>query len=98
MERLRVGGHQRAGPTQIHALHCQTVPEHYRQDLKGLGDYMGWVGLGGYYHWKLSELGQLSACPHLQGKPVPDGPIGQPSGQPVHRPAQTGASASGASG
>ena len=49
------------------------------RDLKGLGDYMGWVGLCGYYHWKLSELGQLSACPHLQGQPVPDGPIGRPS-------------------
>ena len=44
--------------------------------LEGLGDYMGWVGCGGYYHWKLSELGQLSACPCLQGQPVPDGPIG----------------------
>ena len=59
---------------------------------------MGWVGLGSYYHWKLSELGQLSACPHLQGQPVPDGPIGRPSGRPLHKPAQTGASASGASG
>ena len=68
------------------------------RDLKGLSDYMGWVGLGSYYHWKLSELGQLRACPHLQGQPVPDGPIGQPSGRPLHKPAQTGASASGASG
>ena len=68
------------------------------RDLKGISDYMGWVGLGGYYHWKLSELGQLSACPCLQGKPVPDGPIGRPSGQPLCRPAQTGASASRASG
>ena len=69
------------------------------RDLRGLGDFMGWVGLGGYYHWKLSELGQLSACPRLQGQPVPDGPIAQPSGQPhPRRPAQTGALASGASG
>ena len=68
------------------------------RDLKDLGDYMGWVGLGSYYHWKLSELGQLSACPHLQGLPVPDGPIGRLSGQPLCRPAQTGALASGASG
>ena len=45
------------------------------RDLKGLCDFMGWVGLSGYYHWKLSELGQLSACPHLQGQPVPDRPI-----------------------
>ena len=50
------------------------------RDLKGLGDFMGWVGLGGYYHWKLSQLGQLHACPCLQGQLVPDGPIAQPSG------------------
>ena len=69
------------------------------RDLKGLGDFMGWVGISGYYHWKLSELGQLSACPCLQGQPVPDGPIAQPSGRPhPRRPAQTGASATGASG
>ena len=69
------------------------------RDLKGLGDFMGWVGLGGYYHWKLSELGQLSACPRLQGQPVPDRLIARPSGRPhPRRPVQTGASASGASG
>ena len=50
------------------------------RDLKSLSDFMGWVGIGGYYHWKLLELGQLSACPCLQGQLVPDGPIAQPSG------------------
>ena len=50
------------------------------RDLKGLSDYTGWVGIGGYYHWKLLELGQLSACPCLQGQPVPDGPLARPSG------------------
>ena len=50
------------------------------RDLKGLGDFMGWVGLGGYYHWKLLQLGQLQACPCLQGQPVPNGPIARPSG------------------
>ena len=69
------------------------------RDLKGLSDFMGWVGIGNYYHWKLSELGQLSACPHLQGQPVPDGPIARPSGRPhPRRPTQTGASAIGAPG
>ena len=52
------------------------------RDLKGLSDFMGWVGLGSYYHWKLSQLGQLSTCPHLQGQPVPDGPIARPSRRP----------------
>ena len=68
------------------------------RDLSGLGDYMGWVGRGGYYHWKLSELGQLGACPHLQGQLVPDGSIGQLSGRPLRRSAQAGASTSGTSG
>ena len=69
------------------------------RDLKGLSDFMGWVGLGGYYHWKLSQLGQLSACPCLQGQPVPDGPIARPSGRPHPcRPTQTGTSATGALG
>ena len=47
------------------------------RDLKDLGNFMGWgwVGLGDYYHWKLSHLGLLSTCPCLQGPPVPDGPI-----------------------
>ena len=49
------------------------------RDLKGLGDFMGWVGLGGYYHWKLSQLGQLNTCPCLQGQLVPDRPIAPPS-------------------
>ena len=27
------------------------------RDLKGLGDYTDWMGIGGYYHWKLAQLG-----------------------------------------
>ena len=69
------------------------------RDLKGLGDFTGWVGLRGYYHWKLSQLGQLHACPHLQGQPVPDRPIAQPSGRPhPRRSTQTGTPATGTSG
>ena len=67
--------------------------------LKGLGDFTGWVGLGGYYHWKLSQLGQFHACPCLQGQPVPDGPIAQPSRRPhPRRLTQNGTPATGASG
>ena len=43
------------------------------KDLKGLNDLTGWIGLGGYYHWKLAQLGQLQACPRLQGHLVPKG-------------------------
>ena len=49
------------------------------KDLQGLSDFTGWIGLGGYYHWKLAQLGQLQACPHLQGQPVPKGPMAWPS-------------------
>ena len=45
------------------------------KDLKGLSEFTGWIGLEGYYHWKLAQLGQLQACPHLQGHPVPNGPV-----------------------
>ena len=69
------------------------------KDLKGLSDFTGWIGLRGYYHWKLAQLGQLQACPHLQGHPVPKGPIAQPSGRPHPQMlTQTGTLATGASG
>ena len=69
------------------------------KDLKGLSDFTGWIGLGGYYHWKLAQLGQLQACPHLQGQLVPKGPMAQPSGRPhPQRSTQTGTQATGASG
>ena len=69
------------------------------KDLKGLSDFTGWVGLRGYYHWKLAQLGQLQACPHLQGQPVPKGPVAQPCRQPhPQRSTQTGTQATGASG
>ena len=69
------------------------------KDLKGLSDFTGWIGLGGYYHWKLAQLGQLQACPCLQGHLVPKGPVARPSSQPhLQRSTQTGTLATGASG
>ena len=69
------------------------------KDLQGLSDFTGWIGLGGYYHWKLAQLGQLQACPRLQGHLVPNGPVAQPSGRPhPWRSTQTGTPATGASG
>ena len=44
-------------------------------------------------------MGQLQACPHLQGHPVPKGPLARPSGRPhLQRSTQTGTPATGASG
>ena len=69
------------------------------KDLQGLSDFTGWIGLGGYYHWKLAQLGQLQACPRLQGQLVPKGPMARPSGRPhPQRSTQTGTQATGASG
>ena len=50
------------------------------KDLQGLSRFTGWIRLGGYYHWKVAQLGLLHACPRLQGQPVPKGLVAQPSG------------------
>ena len=50
------------------------------KDLQGLSRFTGWISLGGYYHWKVAQLGLLHACPCLQGQPVPRGPMAYPSG------------------
>ena len=49
------------------------------KDLQGLSEFTGWIGLRGYYHWKVAQLGLLQACPHLQGQLVPKGPLARPS-------------------
>ena len=58
------------------------------KDLQGLSQFTGWIGLGGYYHWKVAQQGLLHTIPCLQGQPVPQGPIPHPSGQP-HPPRST---------
>ena len=50
------------------------------KDLQGLSQFTGWISLGGYYHWKVAQQGLLHGIPHLQGQPVPMGPIAHPSG------------------
>ena len=74
----RVDGHQRTDPTPVHAM-ADLFKEVKGKDLQGLSGFMGWIGIGGYYHWKVAQLGLLYACPHLQGQPVPKGPMARPS-------------------
>ena len=50
------------------------------KDLQGLSQFTGWIGLGGYYHWKVAQQGLLHVIPRLKGQPVPKGPIPCPSG------------------
>ena len=69
------------------------------KDLQGLSRFTGWISLGGYYHWIVAQLGLLHACPHLQGQPVPRGPMTHPNGRPHPlRSTQTETLAAGASG
>ena len=68
-------------------------------NLKGLGLHTKWIRPRSYYHWKVAKLKQLQHCPHLQGLPVPLGPMECPSvfQQPL-RPNRQGAVAPGTSG
>ena len=69
------------------------------QDLQGLSQFTGWIGQGGYYHWRVVQQGLIHLVPHLQRQPMPRTPDARPSGQPLPlRPAQTGTPATGASG
>ena len=47
--------------------------------LRDLDRLVEWIRASGYYHWKVTDLGQLHLCPHLSGKKVPKGPIMRPS-------------------
>ena len=68
-------------------------------DLKGLDLHTKWIRPRSYYHWKVAKLHQLQHCPHLQGLPVPPGPMEHPSAlQQQQRPNRQGAVAPGASG
>ena len=66
--------------------------------LQGLGLHTRWIRARSYYHWKVAELNQLQHCPHLQGLPVPPGPMECPSElQQPQRPNKPGATAPGTS-
>ena len=69
------------------------------QDLQGLSQFTGWIGQGGYYHWRVAQQGLIHLVPHLQRQPMPRTPDARPSGKPLPpRPAQTETPPKGASG
>ena len=69
------------------------------QDLTGLSHFTRWIGLGGYYHWKVVQQGLIHLVPHLAGQPMPREPDAHPSGKPLPtKPAQTETLSTGASG
>ena len=68
------------------------------KDLQGLSQFTGWIGLGGYYHWRVAQQGLLHAIPRLQGRPVLRVPMAHPSGRPLPpKPTRTETPATGAS-
>ena len=69
------------------------------QDLAGLGHFTGWIGLGGYYHWRVAQRDLIHLIPHLAGEPAPREPDAHPSGKPVPKKlAQVETPSTGASG
>ena len=86
-------------PLQFMPYVAKLFREVTRQDLSGLGHFTGWIGLGGYYHWRVAQQGLIHHVPHLAGQPVPRTPDARPSGKPLPpKPAQTKTPSMGASG
>ena len=69
------------------------------QDLSGLSHFTGWIGIGGYYHWRVVQQGLAHQIPHLAGQPAPRTPDTHPSGKSLPpNPPQTETPSMGASG
>ena len=67
--------------------------------LQGLSDFTGWIGQGGYYHWRVVQQGLIHLVPHLARQPRPRTPDAHPCGKPLPlKPAQTETLSMGASG
>ena len=69
------------------------------RDLSGLSHFTGWIGAGGYYHWRVVQQGLVHQVPHLAGQPAPRTPDARPSGKSLPpKPPQTKTPSTGASG
>ena len=69
------------------------------RDLSGLSHFTGWIGIGGYYHWRVVQQGLVHQVPHLAGQPAPRTPDARPSGKSLPpKPPQTETPSTGASG
>ena len=86
-------------PLQFMPYVAKLFQEVTSQDLQGLSHFTGWIGQGGYYHWRVVQQGLIHLVPHLRGQPLPRTPDACPSGKLLPlRPAQTKTPATGASG
>ena len=69
------------------------------RDLSGLSHFTGWIGIGGYYHWRVVQQGLVHHVPHLAGQPAPRTPDAHPSGKSLPpKPSQTETPSTGTSG
>ena len=86
-------------PLQFMPYMMKLFQEVTGKDLQILSQFTGWIGQGGYYHWRVAQQGLLHLVPCLQGQPTPMTPDAHPSGRPLPpRPARTETPVAGASG
>ena len=86
-------------PLQFMPYVAKLFQEVTGKDLQCLSQFTGWIGQGGYYHWRVAQQGLIHFVPHLQGQPIPRTPNAHPSGRPLPpRLARTRTPAAGASG
>ena len=86
-------------PLQFMPYVAKLFKEVTGQDLQGLSHFTGWIGQGGYYHWRVVQQGLIHLVPHLPRQPRPRTPDAHPSGRPLPpKPAQTKTPSTGASG
>ena len=85
-------------PLQFMPYMAKLFREVTGKDLQGLSQFTGWIGQGGYYHWRVAKQGLLHLVPCLQGQSMPRTPNARPSGRPLPlRPVRTETPAAGAS-
>ena len=86
-------------PLQFMPYMAKLFQEVTGQDLQGLSHFTGWIGQGGYYHWRVVQQGLIHLVPHLTRQPMPRTPDTRPCGKPLPlKPAQTETPSTGASG
>ena len=86
-------------PLQFMPYMAKLFKEVTGQDLQGLSHFTGWIGQGGYYHWRVVQQGLIHLVPHLARQPMPRTPDARPCGKPFPpKPAQTETPSTAASG
>ena len=70
-------------PLQFMPYMAKLFREATGQDLTGLCHFTRWIGLGGYYHWRIVQQGLIHLVPHLAWQPMPREPDAHPSGKPL---------------